>query len=80
MAKGSKRAGYSPANAQSPAQTLTAKGRDYAGFGGTDGVQSEASTSEARKFLDYDMDGDKDGLNIRNPGLKARYTKSFNAG
>ena len=53
-----------------------------AGYVGmADGVQSEASTDEAASLLGVNnVESDKDGMRIRNPGGKAWYTKHFNQG
>lgn len=53
------------------------------GWGGFDGVQTEGSAEEAEELLDYDTDSVErglmgDGMNVRNPGVRARYTKHFN--
>lgn len=49
--KGKETAGYSPLHNDNPTAPGKASSRDYAGYGPTDGVQSEASTSEPRKYL-----------------------------
>lgn len=61
------------------AKTPKADSRDYAGFGPTDGVQSEASTSEAERLLEYGG-GQSADFNVRSTGWKggARYTRDYN--
>lgn len=49
------------------------------GNGGTSGVQSDASTSEADRLLSYNQNSERDGLNICSGWSKStRYTGDYN--
>lgn len=55
-----------------------AKSRDFAGYGPTDGVDSEGSVSEASKLLSYE-EGQTSEFNVRTGrDRKTRYTGDFN--